>query len=147
MGIFTSTDEVAVELEGCPCEGTPHDHDTVWLRSELSPDGGIAASHVIDAGAPDVATMTGAVGRAFIQHGITRWTFVDGKGEPIPPTSWNIARLDWDIARPVAEKANDLYAEKLLRPLVARLNKSSRNGRTVRSTSPRRKSSSTRPKP
>lgn len=143
MGIFASTDEVAVDLEGCPCEGTPHDHDTVWLRAELTPDGGIAATHLLDSGTIDAPTLIGAVGKTFLVHGVTRWTFVDEKGEPVPVTPWNVAHLDWEITRPLAEKADDLYAEKLLAPLRARRSQSSANGRTARSTSPRRSTSRT----
>lgn len=146
MGIFASVEEVPVELERCHCDGAPHDHDTVWLRAELSPDGGIAAMHVVESGAPDSAVMEGLVGRVFLQHGITRWSFVNADGQPIPCNPWSISRLDWEIAKPIAEKANDLYAEKLLAPLLARLKKSSRSGRTADSTSPRRNTSGLRPK-
>lgn len=145
MGIFASTDEVSVELE-CPCEGTPHDRDTVWLRAELSPDGGLAASALMYGGAPSVETMTGNLGRVWLVHGITRWTFVDDKGQPIPCNPFSISRLKWEIVRPVAEKADSLYAEAILRPLVASLSKSSRNGQTGASTSASPPSSTKRQK-
>lgn len=147
MGIFASVEEIPVDLEGCLCENTPHDHDTVWLWAELTPDGGLAAQAVVNRGAPDTAVLEGLIGRIWLQHGISRWTFVDGKGNDIPPNPWNIAHLDWEVARPVAEKANDLYAEKFLRPLVARMSGSSRNGRTGRSTSAKPTSSRKRRTP
>lgn len=147
MGIFASTEEVPVELESCHCDGTPHDHDTVWLRSDLSPDGGIAAMHVLSRGAPDTATIIGALGRAYLIGGIVRWTFVDEKGDPIEVTPYNVAQLKEEIVLPVADKADDLYSERLMRPLVARASKSSRNGHTARSTSARRTTSGTRRKP
>src|SRR4051812_46774706 len=48
MGWFVSEDRVPVELEGCRCPGSPHDHDTVWLRAELGPEAGFAAVAAVD---------------------------------------------------------------------------------------------------
>lgn len=135
MGWFNLDPDVPVELEGCRCPGTPHDHDTVWLAAEITPDGGIAAMSVIERGAPDAATMEGLLGRAYVQHNITRWTLVDEKGADVQPTPWLISRLSYDAIKPIAEKANELYSEKLLRPLVERLSKSSQRGQTDESTS------------
>lgn len=147
MGIFASREEVAVELESCHCDGSPHDHDTVWLWAELTPDGGLAATAAVNRSAPDARTLEGIIGQVWLIHGISRWTFVDDKGQPIRCDPFTISRLDWEIVKPVAEKANELYAEKFMRPLVARLSRSSRNGRTGTSTSRTAGTSRKSPKP
>lgn len=150
MGIFASVDEVPVELESCHCDGTPHDHDTVWLRAEVTPDLGVAARSAIG----DVVSqgiekddIMAVLGRVYLRHGIVRWTFTDAEGNPVPVTPNAAGSLKWEIAEPIADKADDLYSEDIFRPLVARLSKSSRNGRTGRSTSARTTTSRRRPKP
>lgn len=146
MPLFASAEEVPVEV-ACPCEGKPHDTDTVWLRADLSPDGGIAAMSVINDSPVDVPSLVGDLGRVYLMHNITRWTFTDPDGKPVPSSHRNIARLHWDIAGPIAEKADSLYSETLFRPLVARVSKSSRNGHTAPSTSRKPRSSGARQKP
>ncbi len=145
MGWFVSDERVPVELAECRCPDTPHDHDTVWLRAELGPDGGYAVLRAIRAhGGSD--ELTEALGRAYAEHGIIDWTFLDDDGEPVPVTKQNIRQLSWAAVYPVAERGDTLYAEELLAPLRDRLPKSSPSGRTGRSTSPKKSSTSTRPK-
>jgi hypothetical protein len=141
MGWFVSTELVPVDLEGCRCDGSPHDHDTVWLYPEVPPDLGLACVAAWNNGAANVESMVGILSRLYVQFGIARWTFLDEKGDPVPLNHRNVARLDWDAVRPIAEKADELYAEKITRPLVAAVSKSSRNGRTAQSTPARTRSS------
>ena len=146
MGWFVSDDRVAVEGLECRCPGAPHpDGDTVWLRSELTPEGGFAALAAIRAAGGDISEEK--FGRVYAEHGIVDWTFVDEDGEPVPCTPDLIARLGWDVIYPVAVKADDIYSEGILRPLVARASRSSRNGHTARSTSPKRRPSRKLPVP
>lgn len=147
MGWFVSDERIPVEMEGCRCHGSPHDHDTVYLRAELDPAGGFAAMAAINAAQVNPDVLQERIGRAYAEHGIVDWTFLDDDGEPVPVTKENIRRLSWDVIYPIADKGDDIYAEALLRPLVARRLKSSPNGRTARSTSATRKRSTVRRKP
>ncbi len=146
-GWFVNTELVPVDLEGCRCPGSPHDHDTVWLYPEPTPELGIACLTAWNRGAPNVETMVGILGRIYIQFGIAEWNFLDENGNPVPINLRSGAQFDWDAAAPIYEKADELYAEKITRPLVARVSGSSRNGHTARSTSPKPRSSGARRKP
>lgn len=142
MGWFVSTEREAVEGLECRCPGTPHpDGDTVWLRAELGPEGGYAVLRALHA-AGGTDFLQEKLGRAYAEHGIVDWTFLDADGEPVPCTPENIALLSWPVLYPVAERGDVLYAQEFLAPLVARQPPSSPNGRTARSTS--RKASPTR---
>jgi hypothetical protein len=147
VGWFVSEERVPVEGLACRCPGTPHpDGDTVWLRAELGPEGGYAVLRAIRA-AVTTEFLPEHLGRAYAEHGIVDWTFLDDDGELVPVTPENVARLSWPVVYPVAERGDVLYAEELLAPLVARPSKSSRNGHTARSTSATRGTTSTRRKP
>lgn len=134
MGWFISEERVPVEGLACLCPGEPHpDGDTVWLRRELTPDGALEAAS--NFGDEDVET---SITWAFLLNGIVAWTFLDEAGEPVPCTRQNIRRLKWDSLYPVVKGAEDLgYADSLMRPLVRRASRSSRNGRMAVSTSAR----------
>lgn len=146
-GWFVSEDRVAVEGLDCRCPGGPHpDGDTVWLRAELGPEGGYAVLRAIRAAAT-TEFLPENLGRAYAEHGIVDWTFLNDSGEVVPCTPENIGRLSWSVIYPVAERGDVLYAEELLAPLRDRPSKSSPAGRTVRSTSATRRSTSPRRKP
>jgi hypothetical protein len=147
MGWFVSEDRVAIEGLACRCSGTPHpDGDTVWLRAELGPEGGYAVLRAIRA-SDTTEQLPEHLGRAYAEHGIVDWTFLDDDGEPVECSKENIARLSWAVIYPVAERGDVLYAEELLAPLTGRPSKSSQSGRTAPSTSARKARTSTRPKP
>lgn len=137
-GWFASDDRTPVELGECLCPGTPHEGgDTVWLRSELDMGGGFAAAGLVLSG----GTLEETLGRGYLVAGVVDWTFVDESGNKVPPTRANISRLKFnDAIYRVADAAADLYGDTVLRPLVARLSRSSRNGSTGKSTSPRKRS-------
>jgi hypothetical protein len=148
MGWFVSDERIPVDGLACRCSGGPHpDGDTVYLRAELGPDGGFAAMRAIRGAQADPDGLQEQIGRIYAEHGIVDWTFLDDDGDPIPVTPENIRRLTWDVIYPIAEKGDDIYAEALLRPLVAGRLNSSPNGRTAQSTSRKQRPSSTRRKP
>lgn len=148
MGWFVNDDRVAVEGLACRCPGEPHpDGDTVWLRSELTPEGGFAALAAMRAAGTDTNELERLIGRVYAEYGIVEWTFLDEDGEPVPCTREMIAALNWDAIYPIAEKGDNIYSEGILRPLVARVSRSSRNGHTAPSTSPKRRSSRKQPVP
>lgn len=151
MGWFDNEDEIPVEID-CRCDNTPHEKDTVWLYPHLTVEGGLAGEtfyeNLRSGGVPTVGVLIGQLGALLLQHGISRWSFVDKDGNPVPCNPRNIARFthNWDAAKPVAEKANELYGEQMTAPLVDRLSKSSRRGQTGASTSRKRSGSGTRRK-
>jgi hypothetical protein len=94
----------------------------------------------------DVGTVTEKLGRLYVERGVVRWSFVDDGGEPVPVTRALLGRLNWDAIFPIANKAAELYSEALVRPLVAQASKSSSNGHTAPSTSPKSRRSPSRPR-
>jgi hypothetical protein len=147
-GWFVSDEKVPVEV-GCLCPGTPHDKDTISLRAELGPEGGYAVLRAIRAAAAqgDTEYLAEFLGRAYAEHGIVEWTFLDEDGEPVPCTTENIRALKWGVLYPVAERGDVLYAEELMAPLRVQASASSPNGRTARSTSATKRTTSTHRKP
>lgn len=149
-----STEPVAVPVGECLCPGAPHsDGDTVFLRPELDPGGGMAVMRVAATGDGDTASIEERLGRAYLVWGIVSWTFVDEEGKPVPCTRENIRKLRWnDATYAIADKASDLYGDAL-DPLVTAVNRlalttsSSRNGRTTPPTSRTRSGSASRRRP
>ena len=150
-GWFVSGDEpTPVALGECLCPGTPHpDGDTVWLRPELDVGSGFAVT-VAMTGESD--GLTERLGRAYLEAGISSWTFLDGAGQPVPCTRANIRRMRWNGSTyRLADMAADLYGSAVLDPLVARsrlilANGSSPNGQTPALTSASRTGSGPRRK-
>lgn len=140
---------VPVRVRACACPGTPHaeEGDTVLLLPTLSLAGGIRAQQDILAaqtpdGGVDAATLTVRWMETFVRHGAVGWNLVDEDG-PVP---FDIDALlaDFALAGPVADAANDRYAEAVLSPLGLSLSASSPRGQTGASTSRTRRS---RPSP
>ena len=126
----------------CSCPGSPHEQDTVGLNPTVDVRLGAAALGAMRDSPTTVSDLEGALAGAFLHFGPREWTFTDAKGDPLPLTVENIdERLTWNHGgMEVAEKANELYAGDLFAPLVRRMPKASRSGRTASSTSatPRR---------
>lgn len=57
----------------------------------------------------------------FIRHGAASWNLEDESGPR--PFDVELLLADFDLGKPVADAAADLYAESLMRPLAARLAK------------------------
>lgn len=144
--------DIPVPLGECRCPGTPHaGGDVAWLLPRLSFEGGAAADHAVLSF--DFAERPGrnrefevALGVAYLKHQVRGWNLVDEEGKQRP---YDAAELlsDWFRARPVAEKADELYSEGLLAPLVEAASRSSADGPTAPSTSRRTTSASKRQKP
>ena len=130
---------VPVQVGPCQCKGTPHpDGDVVYLSPVLTMAGGMAARAAIAENFSDVVGLQERLARIWLSHGIVGWNFVDDFGQPIPYTAERAATaLPYDGGgREVAEAADDLYAEAILRPLRERSSSSSPTGPTDASTSP-----------
>ena len=139
---------VTVNVGPCRCIGGADAHpdgDEVYLAPEPSMTMGLRANGAIAKADSDPGLLEVLLGRVLIEEGIVGWTFTDENGD-IPVNPANIERLlPWSRGgHDVAEKANDLYGEAILAPLVTRSLNTSVRGRTNGSTSPIRPSRSSR---
>lgn len=128
------TEPTSVRVRDCACPGTPHpDGDVVYLAPKLSLAGGLAADFDIRKAAGDGTFLAQLWQVTFVRYGAIGWNLVDEDG----PVDFDVNALleDYTLARPVAEAADDLYGEAVMRPLVARLKATSPRGRTNGSTS------------
>lgn len=143
MSVLDAPPYVPVDVGPCRCAGTPHDSDVVYLHGETTAALGLAAYAAI-AAAEGVEDQRLRLGMAYLIHGVAEWTFLADDGTPIPVTPETVSRaLPWSRGgREVAEKANELYADEVVRPLVERLQRSSRVTSITASTSVSRRSSS-----
>lgn len=139
-GWFRSADTVPVELNDCFCPGYPHENgDAIYIRGELSPEGGLAASQLVRQarlGGWDAQRIEAALAWSYARSEIVAWTFLDADGRPVPCTPENINNLRFAAVWDVGQKASNLYTEELLRPLVVRASTRSASGPTADSTSP-----------
>lgn len=152
-------DPVTVEVrEGeCPCPGSPHTVESVVLMGELTLPVASAALAEMRTADPTIGAQQAALTRAYLPGAIIRWTFVeidpeDPKGvrvRPVPLTAEAVERLlPWDQGgMEVAEQADDLYSERLMRPLVRRMARRSGTGPMESSTSQSLPSGSAAPEP
>jgi hypothetical protein len=140
MSRLDSPEPVVVELGPCECTGQPHEADLVYLAPTLSMSGGMAAQGAIQQAGTDPVRLQELLADIWVRHGVTGWNLLDDKGNAIPLTADNIARaLPYGKGgRLVAERADDLYAEDILAPLVQRLETLSQRGSTP--SGPRRTS-------
>lgn len=146
-------DTVTVHI-ACPCppteQGPRHpDGDDVELRARLSLAGGIAVQSLLVeqlkaiGKALDSAALSGLLAEGYLLSGVAAWTLVDADGKPLPVTPETITeRLlsDFAVAEAIADKADDLYMEPVLLPLLRKLGMSSPATPTNGSTSATRSS-------
>lgn len=130
---------VPVRVRDCACPDAPHADtgDLVYLRPTLSLAGGIAAQQDLVASGGDPTDLTRRWLVTFVRYGVT--------GANFEPFTVDALLDDFDLAMPVAEKADDLYGEAVLRPLGLGRSRSSQPGPTRASTSRTRRSRSTTP--
>lgn len=147
MNLAQRGELVSVRVSECRCDGTPHpDGDVVYLFPTLTFDGGAAATAALreSVGTPDLDRV---LGRSYLQHQVAGWNVVDDEGRAVP-FALDALLNDWNLGRIVAERADELYSEDLLRPLVASVSTSSGRGLTdhLPPTSPRTPSTKPRRK-
>jgi len=132
-------DLVPVRVRDCACPDSPHaeEGDIVYLAPKVSLDLGIAAQQSLMNSQGDPSRLTRLWMADYIRFGAKGANFLD----PFDPEA---LLEDFELSGPVAEAANDLYSEVLLRPLGLSLSTSSPGGRTASSTSRPKRS---RPKP
>ncbi len=130
------TEPIEVRVRDCACPNEPHpDGDVVYLSSTLSLQGGLAAQADIIKSAGNGTELAAAWRVSFVRHGATGWNLLDEDGDPVP---FDVDALlsDYGLAYLVAEKADEVYGDAVMRPLLARLKTTSPSGRTKQPTSP-----------
>lgn len=148
MGRFDSA-PVTVPIGPCECPGTPHEQDEVYLRPRLGYQAGADASvaFVECSGiGGDRNALAKLIVPIYVRGGAVGWNLLDADGEPL---SFDPERIldDWNTAVLVGEKADSLYSEAVVDPLVRMASPSSRATPTKPSTSARKRSSRSNPKP
>lgn len=145
------TGGVIVPVGECRCPGTPHtEGDWVELRAEPTIDIGSAVYAAVANVGDDPMALQVEMGRAYLRYGIVAWSFTDAKGDPIPiqprkPGYDELVAGLLPFSRggfEVADKADSLYSEVVLGPLMTRLSSiASLGGQTAGSTSATRHTS------
>lgn len=134
----------------CPCPGTPHDGDTVYLRPEPGLTGGILIQRKfvnLSVGGADRDEVFASLIETYVRYGVDSATFVDDEGKQLDRDQViDIILSRFSLGSEVANKADDLYSTELLDPLVERASKSLPISRTNGSTSPSQRSSTKRRK-
>jgi len=141
-----SNELVPVRVRECP-DGTHPDGDHVYILPKLSLECGIAARQdIVAANTLPEDEREGALVRlwfrTFCKYGAVSWELHDAGGE-VWPFDVNVLLADFDLGFEVADKADDLYRDAVMRPLLERARKTSRSGATDGSTSQRTASTGT----
>lgn len=129
----------------CPpkADGSPrHEGDTITLRDTLGfREVTTLRKYAAQVDTDDplfVAEIQGSLVEGYVVLGVERWTLVDDKDKPLPVTRVAIREqiLDNDdVAFEVGEQADELYGDKVVRPLLMRASTSSPDSPTDTSTS------------
>lgn len=131
-----------VPFRECACPGTPHVSDVVYLRPVLGFRAGAEALRKMGESGGDVNLIAELVGPTYIREGVTGWNVEDENG-PVPlDIEAILGNYTW--AYPIADRADDIYSEAVLAPLLKRMGALSGNGRIVASTRATRRSSGSR---
>lgn len=104
-----SAEHNAVQVP-CPCVGTPHDHDEVYIRTELSGYESAkiqGAMFTISAEGKPMADVA-ATNLVSMETCVVGWSFVDARGMPIPFDASRVNRLRSDIWKIVLEEVDKL---------------------------------------
>lgn len=143
--------ERRVELEGCRCPGSPHDHDWVDVDPVVGIHLGGAVLSVFGRAGSSETVAQALLTEAYLLYGIGSWSFVDEQGDPVPvrPSDgdWPDVVNRWlpfpDSFR-VADRASEVHpAMGMVRPLLRGSSTPSQDGPTAGSTSASRASGST----
>jgi hypothetical protein len=147
---------IEVRVRDCACPATPHpDGDIVYIRPKIGLEGGIAAQVDFattqreipltdadrdseDEPTPRRRLFSQTLQRrwmvTFVRFGAVDWNLLDERGQRVP---FDVEELlaDYDLAYTVADRADDLYAEAVMRPLLPPPSKTSTSGPNVVSMS------------
>lgn len=116
-----------IEFE-CPCEGAPHEKDTVTVKSQYGygdlTDIQAKCLRFIPVKQDDGTTQIQAISDPAAEHyallevAIQGWTFLEDDGSPIPVSADNIRALRDEIGNAIGARVNALYLESKRRQLV-----------------------------
>lgn len=148
---------VSVRVGDCACPDSPHaDGDVVYVLPQLGLEGGAAAEFDLlsTSDLPEERRTIALLAKwtvTFVRYGAVAWNRerldADGRREPMP---FDVEALvaDYSTSRLIAEKANELYSEAVMRPLfeAARNNNPSPNRAQRRSRRGQTGSSTSRPR-
>lgn len=117
---------VVIPVGACRCSGGPHaplhpDGDTVSLRPKAGLEMGLAATGALRRSGGRPGDIQAALGAVYLRYGITGWSFTDADG-PVPFSPDVLDHwLPWDNGGyEVADKADELYGDTVLAPLLKR---------------------------
>jgi hypothetical protein len=124
-------EQVEVRVRDCACPNHAHNGtgDLVYLRAKPSVALGLAVEGDIIAASGSDKALQRAWFISYIRHGVVGWNLVDAKGQP---RDLDIDELldDWEVGMAVAEKADELYGDRVVTPLVGKLYGTSEPGQT-----------------
>ena len=125
---MTQAVELVVRAGDCPCPGTPHIEEVLYLEPELTmpmASAGMASLRETET----VADVEAGLTAAFLPRAIRSWTFLerdaDGNVGPVEISRDNLERLvPFDGGGyELIERVGELYMGRFMRPLVARMSK------------------------
>lgn len=125
---------IPVKVRDCSEHEEGH---SVFLSPILSFDGGITAEQDIVNANGDQQKLVRSWLKTFVTHGAVGWDLHDEEGNALP-FSVEAVLADWSIARPVSDRAAELYGDSVMAPFQNEPARRSPTGRTARSTSSRR---------
>ena len=134
---------VVVRQGDCPCPGSPHAEEIVFLEPEATLAISVTSWKALSMAEATIASQYAALVDAFIPLAIRSWSFIqadpDGGGvRSVRVNRANAERLiPWDKGGyEVAERCDSLYSGRVTAPLAARLRRHLPTGQTADSTSP-----------
>lgn len=106
----------------CPCDGSPHETDTITIRSQYGygdlMDVQANAVRYVPVKQDDGTVTIQPLNDATLEHyallemAVKDWTFLDGE-EPMPVTPQNLKALRPDIGEAIATEVNGHYLESI----------------------------------
>jgi hypothetical protein len=132
---------VTVRRGDCPCPGAPHSEEVVTLSEQLTLPIAAGAFIALRNAESNAAAQQAALTEAYLPAAIVSWTFVErtplGDLGPVEITRESMERLvPWDKGGlEITDRADSLYSERLMTPLVALSQQPSPPGPTADSTS------------
>jgi hypothetical protein len=118
--------DLTVRAGRCPCPGTPHVAEHVFLEPTLTLPMAAGAYTALSQSDGSASGYEGALIEAYVPRCIRAWTFVEadenGRVLPVPISRETVERLlPWDEGGlELADTADTLYTAKLMRPLLER---------------------------
>ncbi len=122
MDVQAPPNTVPVKVRECECPGKRHNGtgDVVYLRAKPNVALGLAVEGdvILAAGRGDMLKRAWAI--SYIREGVVGWNFLDAQGKP-RPLDIDVLLDDMDMGMVVAEKADELYGDRVVNPLLERL--------------------------